>query len=100
MLFALGFNLRSAINQMSEKVTAVMCALGVLIYAGTGILCMVFKSNFLDYGALAALFCTDPITARSYGILIVEIGVGIAVMGVMIVLYYNLASAGKHEEGL
>ncbi|MCK5541308.1 MAG: Na(+)/H(+) antiporter subunit B [Desulfobacterales bacterium] len=100
VLFALGFNLRLAIRQMSEKITVFMCALGVFIYAGTGILCMVFKSNFLDYSALASLFATDPITARSYGILIVEIGVGIAVMGVMILLYYNLASGGKHKEGL
>jgi len=100
VLFAIGFNLRSAIRQMSEKITAFMCALGVFIYAGTGILCMLFKSNFLDYSALAALLGTDPVTARSHGILIVEIGVGIAVMAVMIVLYYNLASAGKHKEGL
>ena len=100
VLFAIGFNLRSAIRQMSEKITAFMCALGVFIYAGTGILCMLFKSNFLDYSALAALLGTDPVTARSHGILIVEIGVGIAVMAVMIMLYYNLASAGKHKEGL
>ena len=100
VLFAIGFNLRSAIRQMSEKITAFMCALGVFIYAGTGILCMLFKSNFLDYSALAALLGTDPVTARSHGILIVEIGVGIAVMAVMLMLYYNLASAGKHDEGL
>ena len=100
VLFAIGFNLRSAIRQMSEKITAFMCALGVFIYVGTGILCMLFKSNFLDYSALAALLGTDPVTARSHGILIVEIGVGIAVMAVMLMLYYNLASAGKHDEGL
>jgi len=100
VLFAIGFNLRSAINQMGEKVTAFLCALGVFIYAFTGILCVVFKSNYLDYSALAVLFGTDPVTARSYGILIVEIGVGIAVMAVMVVLYFNLASAGKQDEGL
>ncbi|MCP4722457.1 MAG: Na(+)/H(+) antiporter subunit B [Desulfobacteraceae bacterium] len=100
ILFAIGFNLRLAIRQMSERVTGLMCALGVLIYAGTGILCMAFKSNFLDYSALSVILRTDSVTARSHGILIVEIGVGIAVMAVMIVLYYNLASAGKHDEGL
>jgi len=42
----------------------------------------------------------DPVTARSHGILVVEIGVGIAVMAVMVILYYNLASAGKQDEGL
>ena len=34
------------------------------------------------------------------GILFVEIGVGITVMAVIITLYYNLASAGRHDEGL
>ena len=100
ILFALGFNLRLAIRQMGEKITAVMCALGIFIYAGTGILCMFFKSSFMDYSALSALFGTGPVTARSLGILIVEIGVGISVMAVMVVLYYNLSSAGKYDEGL
>ncbi len=100
ILFAIAFNLRLAIKQMSEKVTAFLCALGVFIYAGTGVLCMLFKGNYLDYSALAPLLGTDPVMARSHGILIVEIGVGMAVMAVMIVLYYNLASAGKHDEGL
>lgn len=100
VLFAIGFNLRLAIKQTGEKIMAFMCALGIFIYAGTGILCVLFKSNFLDYSALASLLGTDPVTARSHGILFVEIGVGIAVMAVMTVLYYNLASAGKYDEGL
>jgi len=100
VLFAIGFNLRTAIRQMGEKVTAFLCALGVFIYAGTGMVCILLKSNYLDYHALAALFGTDPVTARSHGILIVEIGVGIAVMAVMTVLYITLSSAGKQDEGL
>ncbi len=100
VLFAIGFNLRQAIKQLGEKFVTFMCALGVSIYAGTGIFCVLMKSKYLDYSALAALFGTDPVTARSHGILIVEIGVGIAVMAAMIMLYYNLASAGKHDEGL
>ncbi len=99
-LFAIGFNLRLALKQMSEKTTAFFCAFGVFIYAGTGILCMLLKFNFLDYSALAPLLGADPVAARSHGILFVEIGVGMAVMAVMIMLYYNLASAGKHDEGL
>ena len=77
-----------------------LCVLGVFIYAGTGVLCMIFKKNFLDYSALSRVLGTDPLTARSHGILIVEIGVGIAVMAVMVALYYNLASAGSLDEGL
>jgi multicomponent Na+:H+ antiporter subunit B len=61
---------------------------------------MFFGSNFLDYGALSQILGVDLVTARSHGILMVEIGVGISVMAVMVLLYYNLASAGRHDEGL
>jgi multicomponent Na+:H+ antiporter subunit B len=74
--------------------------LGVFIYAGTGALCIFLGSNYLDYSALSQILGVDPITARSHGILMVEIGVGISVMAVMVLLYYNLASAGRHDEGL
>jgi multicomponent Na+:H+ antiporter subunit B len=100
ILYAIAFDLRSALKRMSERVTALLCTLGVLIYAGTGIAALLYEKNYLDYSALAPLLATDPVSARSHGILLVEIGVGIAVMAVMVVLYYNLASAGKHDEGL
>lgn len=100
ILFAIAFDLRSAIKRINERMAALLCAIGVLIYAGTGALCMLYKSNYLDYSALSNILGVDPVSARSHGILIVEIGVGIAVMAVMVILYYNLASAGKHDEGL
>ena len=71
-----------------------------MIYADTGALCMLFKKNYLDYSALANILGVDPVIARSHGILIVEIGVGIVVMAVMVILYYILVSAGKQDEGL
>ena len=100
ILFAIAFDLRSAVRRISERLTAVLCALGVFIYAGTGVLCMLYEANYLDYSALSTILGVDPITARSHGILLVEIGVGIAVMAVMVVLYNTLASAGKQDEGL
>jgi multicomponent Na+:H+ antiporter subunit B len=100
VLFAIGFNLRFAIQQMGEKFLAFLAALGVFIYAATGALSLFFNTHYLDYSALAPLLNTDPVSARSFGILIVEIGVGMAVMAVMIMLYYTLSSAGRHDEGL
>ena len=100
ILYAIAFDLRSAIRRMGERLTAFLCALGVFIYAGTGALCLLYEMNYLDYSALARILGVDPVSARSHGILIVEIGVGVAVMAVMVVLYYNLASAGKQDEGL
>jgi len=100
ILFAISNDLRAAIFRLSEKIATFFCSVGVFIYAGTGLLCLLLGLNFLDYGALAKILFTDPVTARSHGILAVEIGVGIAVMGVVVSIYYNLSSAGKHDEGL
>jgi multicomponent Na+:H+ antiporter subunit B len=100
VLYAIAFNLRSAIRRMGERVIMILAALGVGIYAGIGTLSMLFEKNYLDYSALANIFAFDPVSAHSHGILLVEIGVGIVVMAVMVMLYYILASAGKHDEGL
>ena len=100
IMLAISHDLRTAIERISEKTVAILCAVGVLIYAGAGALCLLLGLNFLDYGALAPILQVDPITARSHGILIVEIGVGIAVMTTMIWVYCNLSSAGKYNQGL
>ncbi len=79
-----------------EKVQAVfpawlvhkLMALGVLIYAGTGVLSMFLGYNFLDYGA----FTPDhPSHGQHWGILAVEFGVGVTVTGVMVAIYYAFA---------
>jgi multicomponent Na+:H+ antiporter subunit B len=100
ILFAISQNLRTSLGRISEKRAVLLCVLGVLIYAGTGILSVLLGANYLDYGALSRIFGVDPVAARSFGILMVEIGVGICVMAVIVHLYYNLASAGRHDEGL
>jgi multicomponent Na+:H+ antiporter subunit B len=100
IVLAISQDLRTAVRRFHEKIVALMCALGVFIYAGTGALCLLLGSNFLDYSALAPLLHTDPIMARSDGIFIVEVGVGIAVMATMIWIYCNVSSAGKYRQGL
>jgi multicomponent Na+:H+ antiporter subunit B len=100
IVLAISHDLRTAVERMREKVVAILCAVGVLIYAGTGTLCLLLGFNFLDYSALASVLHVDPIAARSHGILMVEIGVGIAVMTTMIWIYNNISSAGKYNQGL
>ena len=100
ILYAISTNMRAGLTRVNERQAVILCGLGVLIYTGTGVLCMLMGANYLDYGALAPIFGSDAVTARSHGILMVEIGVGITVMAVMVHLYYSLASAGRHDEGL
>lgn len=100
ILYAISFNLRIASLRVSEQSAAWLGSIGVLLYAGTGVICMAMGADFLNYGAMAGLLLSDPIMARSHGILIVEIGVAITVSAVMIWIYYILSSAGKLDEGL
>lgn len=100
ILFAISHNLRKTIRRMGERTSALLSSVGVLIYAGAGALCLLLGRRFLDYAGLAPLLGVDTVMARSHGILIVEIGVGIAVTAVMVWIYYNLSSAGRQDEGL
>jgi len=43
--------------------------------------------NFLDYDALSS----DPIAGQHLGILLVELGVGITVASVMMIIFFNFA---------
>jgi multicomponent Na+:H+ antiporter subunit B len=100
ILFAISFNLDMALKRLGEKSTRFFCALGVFLYAGVGIVCVLLKKNYLDYSALASATGLEVAAARSLGILFVEVGVAISVMAVMMGLYYTLSSAGFYDEGL
>ena len=100
ILIAISYNLKTLVKRIKEKVLGIFAALGVLIYAGIAALCMPFGGNFLDYGKLEPLVFWDPGHTRALGMLGVEIGVGIAVTAVMAIIYINIASAGRHDEGL
>lgn len=61
--------------------------LGVAIYFFTGIISLFFNQNYLDYYALA----TSAIFAQHLGIFLVEVGVGITVSTVMLLIYIKLS---------
>lgn len=65
-----------------------LVALGVLIYAGTGVVSMFLGYHYLDYGAFSP---EHQEHGQHYGILIVEFGVGVTVTGVMVAIYYAFA---------
>ena len=100
ILIAISHDMRTAIGRVSEKTTNILMAVGVLLYSGIGVLCMILGRNFLDYASLSRILFTSEIEARSLGILGVEVGVGITVMAVMISIYNNLSSEGRQDEGL
>lgn len=101
ILIALTSGLPEALKRLSEQRALFIAALGVLIYAGTGLLCMVLGKNFLDYSALTPLFFdSTPVKARYHSMLVVEIGVAFTVTAIMFTIYAALSSKGKMQGGL
>lgn len=100
ILIAIAYNLKTLVQRIKEKIFGICAAVGVLIYAGIAAICMPMGGRFLNYGKLAPLVPGDPDHVRALGMLGIEIGVGIAVMAVMCIIYINIVSEGRHDEGL
>lgn len=88
ILHGLIFGLQRTRQVITPTLLRILMSLGVLLYLGTGILSMLLGGNLLDYDYLAH----DPLHGQHWGILLVELGVGITVTAVMISLFYSFAS--------
>ena len=100
IMLALAFDMKTSQQYMTIRVNAAFSNLGAAIFVGVGALCAIFGGLFLDYSALDVLIPLGPVEWRSFGIFLVEVGVGFAVMSIMVLLYWNLSSAGSMDEGL
>jgi multicomponent Na+:H+ antiporter subunit B len=100
ILLAVAYDLQEAKMRLTEKLNTLFCVLGVFIYTGTGFMCLVAAGNFLDYGKLSKFLPGGPVMARYYGIALIELGVQITVMAVMVSIFLDLVTAGKHEQVL
>ena len=88
ILYGLVFGLETVQKVLPPWVVHRLLALGVLIYAGTGVLNMIAGYEFLAYDAFSP---TYPSGGQHSGILYIEAGVGITVAGVMVAIYYAFA---------
>ena len=86
ILLSIPYGIESMRRRFSLTLIGVFTSVGVLIYGGIGVICMLLGANFLDYGALPG---AEP---RALGMLGIEIGVGITVMAAMMSIYHELIS--------
>jgi len=98
ILMVIAYDLNEAKRRFAEKLDVIFCSLGVFIFAGIGWLCLLLGGNFLDYGKLSKILPIDPVMARYYGIAAIETGIQITVMAIMVSIFLNLVTGGKHEE--
>ena len=101
ILLAMAYDMKFVQKFMSMKNMLFLAALGVLIFAGWGLVPVLKGSNFLDYSAWASLLpSTGEKMARSHSMLAVEIGVALTVMCGMYGIYMSLVSDGGFKKGL
>ena len=91
ILLTITFGLESAQRVAPRALVERMVPLGVLIYAGTGVVGLLLGKNFLDYSVLSY----DAAHGRELGIFLVEVGVLITVAGTMTALFYAFVERGR-----
>jgi multicomponent Na+:H+ antiporter subunit B len=89
IIYGVVFSLDEAQKVLPPWLVHKLSALGVLLYAGTGLVSMILGYEFLNYSAMTP---DHPEHGQHYGILLVELGVGITVTGVMVTIYYAFTS--------
>ena len=90
VLYGLVFGVEAAKRVAHPAILQRCAAMGLLIYAGTGMAGILLGGSFLEYNVLDS---HDPVHGQHLGILLVEFGVGMTVAAVMIIAF--LCFAGR-----
>ena len=87
ILYAILHGTKKTEKVLSLKLAKVLAAIGVLLYAGVGVLGIILGGNFLDYNVLA----NSPTSGQHWGIFFIELGVGITVATAIISIFYTFS---------
>ena len=97
ILYGLVFGMQALRRLAPPNIVAVITAIGVLIYAGVGVVSILLGGNFLDYNTLSH---HDPAHGQHIGIILVELGVGVTVSSVMLTLFFAFVGfCDAHSDG-
>ena len=91
ILYTLVYGVETAERIIPLRILQILASLGVLIYAGTGVAGLLLGGQFLNYNVLADV----PITGQHIGIIVIELGVGITVAAVMIMIFFLFSERGR-----
>lgn len=103
ILFVLVYGLETALRVIPARVMYVLACVGVLLYSLVGLAGVALGGHFLDFYPLL----TDPHAAQQAGIVLVELGVGITVASVIMLVFalfagrrdwWSEVDAGVEEE--
>ena len=84
ILYNIIFGINVGEELLSQRLSKILMGLGVLLFVGVGIAGMVLGDNFLEYNSLGL----NSKYGQIMGIFLVEVGVGLTVANVMILVFY------------
>ena len=91
ILYSLIFGLDAAEQVIPSCILRFLAAFGVILYAGVGFVNLLLGGNYLNYSVLGS----TQVAGQHLGILLVELGVGITVSSVMLILFFAFAGRGR-----
>lgn len=94
ILYTMIFGMSTARRVINQSLIQLFAAIGVLVYGSVGVISLLDGKHFLDYSALSA----DPVAGQHLGILLIELGVGITVASVMIIIFFNFAGRQNDQQ--
>jgi len=100
ILYVIAYGMKDGRKRVSEILTDFMNSIGVLIYAGIGLACLIMGGAYLEYTKLAGSAGMGHGShaehalhlAGHLGIYGIEIGIGIVVASVMITIFFETAN--------
>lgn len=87
ILYGMVYGVKEMRKIISRRLSDALACIGVLLYAGVGTFSILAGYKFLDFTPLKP---SDPAGAESWGMTLVEYGVGITVAAVMITVFNEI----------
>ncbi|MGD2052500.1 MAG: Na(+)/H(+) antiporter subunit B [Gammaproteobacteria bacterium] len=91
IFYTLVFGLDTTEKILPPHLLRILASTGVLVYAGTGVVTMSLGGNFLDYDLLSL----EPVEGQHIGIILIELGVGMTVSSIMLMIFFAFAGRGR-----
>ena len=97
ILMRMGHGREESQRELSTEAAIPLAAIGALLFAGVGLITLAFGGHYMDYGAVPVPGVEEPMV-RYYGILLVEFGIGLAVMTVLVGIFDDLLGSEPNEQ--
>ncbi|MDX1455085.1 MAG: Na(+)/H(+) antiporter subunit B [Gammaproteobacteria bacterium] len=91
ILYGLLYGIDTVERVIPPAVIRVLAGVGLLLYGLTGVVALLKGGNYLNYSALLE----NDLAGQHVGIIVIELGVGITVASVMLIIFFAFAGRAR-----